>query len=781
MIDALRCRFRRFAPAAVLSVLSGLAALPGSAHAQDGGLSSPAPGEALPGRLAPGGGPEAQGIVDLPRLGGPVTLDGPSDEAAWADIPPFVLTMYEPTFRGDSERRVELRVAYDDEALYVAARFWHTDARDIRAFSLTRDRWSGDDSFGILLDTFNDNENALRFVGMPLGTRMDMSITGDGQQADGGGGGLGPRNNAWNTFWDLETRITEDGWHGEMRIPFSSLRFESGPDGSVVMGMMVYAYEPARGDRWTYPAIPRSYPYTQVSVWQDVRLRDVAPRTPIYLSPYALGSAERGTVLAGDESAFLGTSDRSVEFGGDLKINPTPNLTLDLTVNTDFAAVEADQQQVNLTRFSLFFEEKRPFFQERAGIFQFETGADRGTLFYSRRIGLADGAPVRILGGARLVGRLGAWDVGLIEMQTAGLDNLAAENFGVLRLRRRVLNANSFLGAMATSRIDADGGYNATYGVDGLFRLFGNEYVTLKWLQTLQGGDAVRDGLPGGLDAARLVLDWTRRQVEGLSYQHALTWSGPGYDPGIGFEPRSDFVRGQSDWSYQWFPTGASRLRRVWLGAQNNVWVRNADDRVDTGQLLPFLQLETKPGSSIKLSTTTLYEDVPLAFALSDDAQIPAGTYWATEGALELRSARGWTVRPNLTLRGGQFYDGTRVGVETDFTWPASAHLELGGGWEWNRIRFDERQQSFDSNLLRLRAQAAVDTRASMNAFIQYNSLSGQVSTNARFRYNFREGQDLWFVWNEGLNLDRDVVGLPRRPFEEARTLTVKYTHTLVF
>jgi len=725
--------------------------------------------------------PVATGIRDLQRLSGPVTLDGIPDETAWQDVRPLPLTMYEPSFRGASDRHIEVLVGYDDEALYVAARFFHADPSEIRAYSLTRDRWSGDDGFGLLLDTFNDNENAVRFVGLPLGTRMDMSIAGDGQGGDAGGSGGGPRGMSWNTFWDLKTRITDEGWTGEMRIPFSSLRFETGPDGSVVMGMMAYAYEPGDGNRWTFPAIPPSSPYTQVSAFQDVRLQGVASRNPVYVAPYVLTSRDRAAELAPTGDRWLSPAENSVEVGGDVKINPTPNLTLDLTANTDFAAVEADQQQVNLTRFSLFFDEKRPFFQERAGIFTFETGADRGTLFYTRRIGLSeDGTPIRILGGARLVGRAGSWDLGLIEMQTAAESATPSENFGVLRLRRRVLNANSFVGGMATSRIGTGGTYNVTYGLDAQLRMSGDDYLTLKWLQTLQGGDATRDVVPSGVDAGRVMVDWTRRRLQGFSYQNAFVWSGAGYEPGVGFELRQDFARAQSDWNYQWYPGEASSFRRVWLGLQSNTWVRNADRRVDTGQLKPFLTVESKPGTSLTLSSNTTYENVPEAFSLSDDVEIPSGSYWATEGAVDFRAPRGWAVRPNVTLTMGQFYDGRRVGIQSTTNWAVNRHLELIGGWDWNRIRFDGRGQAFDANLLRLQARGALDTHLSVDTFIQYNSLTDQVSTNARLRYNFREGQDLWLVWNEGLNLQRDVVGMPRLPFSEARTLTMKYTHTLI-
>lgn len=724
--------------------------------------------------------PESRGVVDLQRLTGPVILDGLSDEAAWAGIEPLLLTMYEPEFRGSSDRPIEVLVAYDDEAIYVASRFFHVDPTKIRAFSLTRDQWNGDDGFGLLLDTFNDNENAVRFIGLPLGARMDMSISGDGRQEIGAS--TGPNGLSWNSYWDLETRITDQGWFGEMRIPFSSLRFETAPDGSVVMGMMAYAYEPGAEHRWTFPAIPRSALYTQVSAFQDVRLRGIEPTNPVYFTPYVVGNSERFTSLDAVGTRYEDRVDRGWQVGGDLKLTPTPNLTLDLTLNTDFASVEADQQQVNLTRFSLFFDEKRQFFQERAGIFSFGTGTDRGTLFYSRRIGLSDaGQPIPILAGARMVGRLGSWDAGLIAMQTDDEGGLPSENFGVLRLRRRVLNANSYVGGMATSRIASGGGHNLTYGVDGQVRLWGDDYLTVKWLQTVQGGDVIRDAAPSGLDAGRFVFDWTRRRFQGFSYQNAFVWSGPGYDPAVGFEARRDFARAQSDWNYQWFPGLESPWRRVWLGVQSNAWVRNTDDAVDTGEVSPFLALETNDGLSLRLNSRTQYEDVPADFPLSDDATILAGSYWAHEATFRFEAPRGWSIRPNVGVTAGDFFDGSRFAVTHDFDWPVSPHVQLRGGWEWNRIRFDDRGQAFDANLLRLTARLALDTHLSMDVFAQYNSLTDQVAANSRLRYNFREGQDLWVVWNEGLNLERDVLGVPRLPLSNARTFSVKYTHTLIW
>jgi hypothetical protein len=764
---------------AVLAVaLLGGTIQPGSAQQ----LSTEASGSASPddpawldaGRDAPVAG----GVRDLARLTAPIDFDGLVDDAAWNAVPPLPLTMYEPVFRGETERRIWVKVAYDDDALYVAARFYHDDPSNIRAFSLTRDTWNSDDGFGIFLDTFLDKENAVRFIALPLGARMDMTITGDGQGERGSGG---PRGVSWNTFWDLETEFLADGWSGEMRIPFESLRFETDADGSVVMGLMAYAYEPGNEDRWTFPAIPRSAPYTQVSAFQNVRLEGIESRNPVFVSPYAL--AGRARTHAADAVAGQWPSEINAarEMGVDLKFNPTPNLTLDVTANTDFAAVEADQQQVNLTRFSLFFDEKRPFFQERAGIFQFATGADRGTLFYSRRIGLANGQPVPILGGARLVGRIGEWDVGAIEMVTDEHGGLPRENFGVLRVRRRVLNPTSFVGAMVTSRVGG-GQYNHTWGVDGQWRAWGNEYLTLKLLQTVQGGSALASqGIASGLDAGRLVFDWTRRQQAGLSYQNVFVWSGPGYDPGVGFEARQDFTRAQSDWNYQWFPGEGATFRRIWLGARSSMWMRNANDEVETGVVEPFLHLETTVGTTFIARLRGQYEDVLAGFDLSDAASVPVGSYWAREAEAEFRAPRGWAVRPNVTVTAGEFFDGRRVRVNTSFDWPLSAHLGLRGGWEWNRVRFDERGQAFDATLLRLTSRFALDTHLSVEVFGQYNSLADQLTTNSRLRYNFREGQDLWLVWNEGLNLERDPLGVPRLPLSDTRTLTLKYTHTFIW
>jgi len=369
----------------------------------------------------------AQTPMTLPRIEGPITLDGRSTEPAWQEIEPLPMTMYQPTYEGGVRERTEVRVAYDDEYLYVLGRLYDSHPEDIRANSLHRDRYSGDDTFAIILDTFNDNENALWFFTTPTGVRFDMAVSND---AEGGLGGT--VNSNWDTFWSAEARQTDEGWFAEMRIPLSSLGFQSEGE-RVTMGMTTYRYIARRNERYIFPAIPPDWSlgFAKPSQAQDVVLNGVESRRPVYFTPYVLGGVEQEARLAEDETTYRQHRDLTRELGGDLKYNLTNNLTLDLTANTDFAQVEADPQRVNLTRFSLFFPEKRRFFQERASTFAFNTGGN-DRLFNSRRIGLVEGEPVRIWGGARLVGRVGNWDVGVLNMQTAEDEALdvPSENFG---------------------------------------------------------------------------------------------------------------------------------------------------------------------------------------------------------------------------------------------------------------------------------------------------------------------------------------------------------------
>jgi hypothetical protein len=432
----------------------------------------------------------------LPRLKGRIEVDGVLDDVAWMRVPPLPLTMYFPTFRGQPAQRSDIRVAYDDDFLYAAGWFHDDNPGGIRINSLYRDRWNGDDAFAIYVDAFNDNQNSKWFGTTPGGIRFDLLVSDDGATL----------NESWDAVWDARTTVTADGWFAEVRIPFSTLGFQA-QEGTAVMGLTVTRLVSRTGERVTFPAIDPQFEFRQPSRAMDAVLEGVQSNTLLHLTPYLLAGATRAAVLETGAPAFTADRNEPAEIGLDLRYAVAGNLTLDLSANTDFAQVEADDQQVNLDRFSLFFPEKRRFFQERSGIFEFTIGED-GRLFHSRRIGLTqDRRPLPVMAGARLVGRVGEWDLGILSMQTESIGEAAGENFGVARVRRRVFDPFSLVGAMLTTRVGGSE-HNIAAGADALLRLFGDDYLTAKWAASGQSGEG-RD--VGFLDRSQFFLQWQRR------------------------------------------------------------------------------------------------------------------------------------------------------------------------------------------------------------------------------------------------------------------------------
>jgi hypothetical protein len=731
-------------------------------------------------------GINAQEPIILPRITDQITIDGHIGESVWGSIPPLPLTMHRPNFGSEPRHPTAIRVAYDDSYIYLAAQCYSPPGETF-ATSYRRDLMAPTtDYIGIILDTFNDNENALAFSVMPTGARLDYTVSNDAQ-------GTSPMNISWSTFWDAETVITEESWSVEIRIPLSSLRFQD-KNGSVQMGLIVFRWFASNTSVATFPPIPPNWgfwSFSKPSQAQKVILENVYSRKPVYITPYALGGMEQAFRLNSSQTVYTRFDDPSYNLGLDLKYGLTNNLTLDLTINTDFAQVEADDQQVNLTRFSLFFPEKRLFFQERASIFNFGAiersnlfDASAGTtnqLFYSRRIGLYEGKPVGILGGLRLVGRIGDWDVGVLNMQTAKErnfladdDTLPSENFGVVRLRRQVFNPYSYAGVMLTTRYRADGTYNTAYGIDGYIRIFDDDYLSLSWAQSA-GDDHPIDVL--GFDNTRVNVRWERQSLDGFGYDMSYSRSGETYNPDMGFILRRDYTRIGDRLFYGWFPGEGSILQRHQIYMNGAVYLRNGDNRIESLEYGPSWSATLKSGDNIMLKAFVFRENLDETFVLSEHADIPPGTYSFFNAAASYEIFGGKT-RGTTTLTGGTFYDGNTISFSVSPSLILSRHILLSGFYSYTRIRFPSREQNYDGHLARLKLDASVNTKLSTAAFIQYNGSIHAVIINMRIRYNPREGNDLYIVYNEGLNMNRDRSEVTL-PFTSNRTILLKYTYTL--
>ena len=375
-------------------------------------------------------------------------FDGVCDEALWQNADSIPMFMFRPNHGGRTDQRSEVFITFDDKNLYVGARLHYSgDARPIVTTKKRDGIDGGSDNFGIMLDTFNDNENALCFETNPAAVRSDFTISNDGQTNEG----RLPFNRSWNTFWDVKTSLSDNLWQLEMRIPVSSLRFQA-VDGKVYMGMSIWRLIVSLQETQVFPLMTNEF--GRFSIWKPSQAMKVVfnglqMKKPVYLTPYVLAGMDQENQYDASRLDYKMKTDFKWNAGLDLKYSLTSNMTLDVTLNTDFAQVEVDDQLVNLTRFSLFYPEKRQFFIERSSIFTMRTGY-MDQLFYSRRIGIYENEIVPIIAGARLVGRVGNWDLGFMDMQTAAIDfvedtdsvtRAPSTNYGVLRVRKGVFNS----------------------------------------------------------------------------------------------------------------------------------------------------------------------------------------------------------------------------------------------------------------------------------------------------------------------------------------------------
>ncbi|MDP2956875.1 MAG: DUF5916 domain-containing protein, partial [Longimicrobiales bacterium] len=456
---------------------------------------------------------------------GRIVVDGIPDEAAWREaeeITGFIQAVPDPGTPA-SERTV-VRVLYDAEQLYISAVCYESDMSGIIVPSLEQDYETHDsDMFGVTIDTYLDRRNAFMFLVNPGGAIKDGQVFDNSRNY----------NIPWEGVMQYRTALLDSAWTVEIAIPFTTLRFAES-DGEQSWGFQFSRRIRRKNeDAYWAPLARRELIHKMSRAGTLHGFQGLHAGRNLSVKPYVAASDASGSLTS------MGAGHSGGDGGFDLKWGITPRMTADATFRTDFSQVEVDQERVNLTRFSLFFPEKRDFFLENAGTFTFGDVSERNvrmgsslrdfTLFHSRRIGLdAKGLPIPILGGGRLTGQAGAWNVGLLEMQTRSERGLPAENFAVARIRRNVLG-DSDLGAVFLNRqaTDGSGTYNRSYAVDGNFHLLGglivNSYLAATDNSGAPGGDAW---------AGRMSLAWRDPLWDVTA---SLKQVGESFDPGLGF------------------------------------------------------------------------------------------------------------------------------------------------------------------------------------------------------------------------------------------------------
>jgi hypothetical protein len=710
--------------------------------------------------------------LSLERLTRAITLDGRVDEVAWESVAPLPLSQFQPIPGGPLRDRSEIRIAHDDEYLYASARFWDSEPQRIRANSLLRDHYAEDDIFNLVIDTFNDRENAVWFIVTPNGTRIDGAISNNAE---------GPESQ-WNhqeydMLWDAVAVRTPDGWSAELRIPLSTLRFEV-IDGRATMGLIAARVISRRKERQIFPAIEPTVAVAQFKpslaapVTFDVR----SVRRLAALTPYVVGGTSArpvGTPVVPGVAPQL--SSKAVrEFGADLKLGLSSRITLDLTLNTDFAQTEVDDQRANLTRFSLFFPERRQFFLERAGLFDVTTGSN-DRIFYSRRIGLGpDGVPVRVVGGGRLVGRIGQWDVGALDLLVDGSGRGPLANAGVIRLRRNVLNPFSYLGVIATTGSgsdDASGVASGTVGLDGTLRLTTANYFS--WSAASVLGRATGSSV----DESTARASWEYRRRAGLSANAELRLIGERYAPALGFVERPGVVIGSMGGTYGWVGSGGIVQERSTGIAVSAV---RGSDTGDFESIVggPTGTVVFAGGASVSAFARTRREVLADSFRLGSSVDIAPGSYSWLESGFSAASSPGSLARVRLELQAGGFYDGRSASAAIRPAWNLSRHAEIAADVELNRVWIPSRGQRFLGDVVRIRSRFALDGRLSVSTGVQFNRAAGSLTESIRLRYALREGTDLFVLLNdERSDIERTAFGLPSS--RTGRYFAVKYRHTI--
>jgi hypothetical protein len=718
----------------------------------------------------------SEGSIKIKRISGPVQFDGVPNEQLWNELEPFILTMHKPNFGSAPSEISDVRIGYDDGFLWIGARLMMEDASKIFTVTKKRDELLSDyDAFGIILDTYNDNENGVAFFTTPTGLRTDYTISNDAS------GGPSYMNINWNTFWDVKTSRDDKGWYVEMRIPFSSLKFKSEND-LATMGLIISRNISINNETDTYPAIDPKYGRTATSkpsLAQTIEIAGARPTRPLYVSPYILGGFSRDWSLNDEKTTYVKADDPQRNVGIDIKYNINSNLTLDLTANTDFAQVEADDQQINLTRYSLSFPEKRKFFQERSSLFDFGLGGMFDNLFYSRNIGLANGNPVKIYGGTRITGRLGKWDMGFLDMQTAEKDENPGENFGVLRMRRQVINQNSYVGGIMTSRMGMNGYQNFAYGVDGLIRVFGVDYLNVKWAQT--SDSEIRNKMKS-LDPSFIMLNWERRSDKGFAYNMGYKYSGQEFNPGIGFVRLRGVQGANGELSYGWLPGEKSKLFSYSVNVRGDRNTRLADGELESMSVTPGFSLSTKKGTFVSLSFDINKEGVKYGYGLSDSIKINAGEYSFAESSLRIMTSQARKISLMANTNAGQFYDGKRFGIMVEPSFNISSSFNLSVMYQLQAIRFPDRvtNNSLNIHSMNMKALFMLSTKLSATVLVQYINTRDELISNFRIRYNPREGNDFYLVYNDyRCTSDRYYI-TPEAPEFFNKTIMVKYIHTFI-
>jgi hypothetical protein len=740
-----RPRARRTSPLALLCGLLLLA----------GGLAEASPADARAVLVPPAEPPEA---LATRGASAPVVDGDVLDDPAWANVAPLTgFWQIAPDEGAPASQPTEVRILFTDDALYFGVVCRDDQPSAIVVNESRRDSELTDtDSFQIVLDTYRDRQSGFVFGTNPAGLEYDGQVTNEGQ---GGGFTLGSSlsgfNKNWDASWTVRTRTGEFGWSAEFAIPFSTLRYDRAK--APVWGVNFQRNIRRRNEQAFWAPLPRQYDLHRVSRAGTLAGLEPPKQRNLKLSPYVLGERT--------ESPATGApGETDGEVGGELKWSVTPSLALDVTVNTDFAQVEVDEQQINLDRFNLFYPEKRPFFLENAGFFSLGTPGEVD-LFFSRRIGIGPaGEVVPILAGARLSGKLAGLNVGVLDMQTRAIAGVPASNFAAVRVARELPN-RSRVGAIFVNRegTSADApadDRNRTWGADarwGIGRYGAIEgYVAKTSTPGLEGRDQAWN-TQASYDAPAWLLSASYTEV------------GENFNPEVGFLERAGYRKPEGLVMLKHRPKDFLGLLEVRPHVSYTGYYK-PDGFQESGFLHMDSHFEWRSGWELHTGVNVTREGVIRPFEIHPGITVPPGTYDNAEVQIVGITNQGAPLSLNSRVTVGGFFGGDRVSAAATLRGRIGESFNAYADYSWNDVDLPE--GPFVTNLLKLRLSYSFTPRLYLQALLQYNDVVDNWSANLRFGWLQTANTGLFVVYNENRDPTRGGVGLRDRSF------TVKYSRT---
>ncbi len=679
---------------------------------------------------------EGHATIRAVRVTSPIRIDGALDETLYSGPSIGGWSQLEPEIGAKPSEETEAWIGFDDDNFYVAFKIWDSHPEKRVATEMRRDvnnYINGNDMVQVFFDTFYDRRNGISLTINSLGARNDGQVLN----------GLG-YNGDWNPIWDLATGKFDGGWTIELAFPFRSLRYRPGKT-------QVWGFNALRTVRWrneysVLTPVPRgrgagSAQYAGLAA-TVVGLEAPPPAKNLDIKPYAIST------LSSDRNARPQVAnDLGKDVGLDVKYGITQNLTADFTYNTDFAQVEADEQQINLTRFSLFFPEKREFFLENRDIFSFGSsqnfGGDTPQLFYSRRIGLDAGRPVPIQGGGRLTGRVGRYSVGAMNIQTDDSSTGAlATNFSVLRVKRDILRGSS-IGMMATRRSigQTQPSANNAYGVDGAFKFFNDLNIDTYWARSQS------DGLTSDDRSYRAALSYPGDKY-GVTLERLAV--GANFNPEVGYVRRLDARRTDAEFRFSPRPKGIPGVRRLVSTVTYDAFDNGSTGRLDTRERSGEFAVEFQNADRIGLFGGNFHEFVPRPFRIGANVLVPVGAYDWNTARLTYNMGPQRRVPANLSAEYGSFYNGHRssLGISRGRL-SLNPHLSIEPTYSMNHVHLLGGDAEFTTHLAGSRVTYTVSPRMFASALVQYNSTANVMTANVRFRWEYQPGSELFVVYND--------------------------------